>query len=87
MIGRADWERFHNSGTAPIAGWTLGWTFADGQQVTQLWGGSYTQTGAAVSVRDAGWNGALGVGASTSVGFLGSSSGGTGVPAVTCTSR
>ncbi|MBM0256940.1 cellulose binding domain-containing protein [Micromonospora sp. 4G55] len=76
-----------NSGTAPIAGWTLGWTFADGQQVTQLWGGSYTQTGAAVSVRDAGWNGALGAGATTSVGFLGSSSGSTGVPAVTCTSR
>ncbi|MEV0725720.1 cellulose binding domain-containing protein [Micromonospora purpureochromogenes] len=76
-----------NSGTAPIVGWTLGWTFADGQQVTQLWGGSYTQIGAAVSVRDAGWNGALGADATTSVGFLGSSSGGTGVPAVTCTSR
>ncbi|MBQ0893922.1 cellulose binding domain-containing protein [Micromonospora sp. U56] len=51
------------------------------------WGGSYTQTGTAVSVRDAGWNGALGAGATTSVGFLGSSSGSTGVPAVTCTSR
>ncbi|GAB3181919.1 cellulose binding domain-containing protein [Micromonospora palomenae] len=76
-----------NAGTAPIAGWTLGWTFADGQKITQLWGGSYTQTGAAVSVRDAGWNGALGAGATTSVGFLGSSSGSNGVPAVTCTSR
>ncbi|MEH1092484.1 cellulose binding domain-containing protein [Micromonospora sp. CPCC 205739] len=76
-----------NSGTASIAGWTLGWTFADGQRITQLWGGSYTQTGASVSVRDAGWNGALGAGATTSVGFLGSVSGGNGVPAVTCTSR
>ncbi|MFG3704068.1 cellulose binding domain-containing protein [Micromonospora sp. NPDC047670] len=77
-----------NAGSSAIAGWTVGWTFPDGQQITQLWGGTHTQTGAAVSVRDAGWNGALGAGASTTVGFLGSWTGTNGAPAtVTCTSR
>ncbi|MFJ6199282.1 cellulose binding domain-containing protein [Micromonospora sp. NPDC092111] len=76
-----------NSGTTPIAGWTLTWTFADGQKISQLWGGTYTQTGAAVSVKDAGWNGALGAGATTSLGFLASATGTNGVPPVTCTSR
>ncbi|WP_247676601.1 cellulose binding domain-containing protein, partial [Micromonospora sp. M51] len=61
-----------NTGSAPIAGWTLGWIFTDGQQVNQLWGGTHTQTGAAVTVRDSGWNGALAAGASTTAGFLGS---------------
>ncbi|MGK5672982.1 cellulose binding domain-containing protein, partial [Micromonospora sp. URMC 106] len=77
-----------NAGSSAIAGWTVGWTFPDGQKITQLWGGTHTQTGAAVSVRDAGWNGALGAGASTTVGFLGSWTGTNGAPAtVTCTSR
>ncbi|MEV1146516.1 cellulose binding domain-containing protein [Micromonospora sp. NPDC049799] len=77
-----------NGGTSGIAGWTVGWTFPDGQRVTQLWGGTHTQTGATVSVRDAGWNGALGAGASTTVGFLGSWTTRNGTPAaVTCTVR
>ncbi|MFG2059210.1 cellulose binding domain-containing protein [Micromonospora sp. NPDC048930] len=76
-----------NSGTAPIAGWTLSWTFADGQRITQLWNGSYTQSGAAVTVRDAGWNGSLGVGGSTTAGFTGSWTGANRVPAVSCTAR
>ena len=66
----------------------MSWTFADGQRITQLWGGTHTQTGAAVSVRDAGWNGALAAGASTTVGFLGSWTGTNPSPAaITCTSR
>jgi hypothetical protein len=76
-----------NTGTAPIAGWTLGWTFPNGQKITQLWNGSYTQSGATVSVKDIGWNGNLGVGGTAGVGFLGSWTGANGIPAVTCTSR
>ncbi|WP_308291115.1 cellulose binding domain-containing protein [Micromonospora sp. RL09-050-HVF-A] len=76
-----------NAGTAPIAGWTLSWTFANGQTINSLWGGTLTQTGARVSVRDAGWNGALGAGATTSVGFTANVTGSNTVPAVTCTSR
>ncbi|WP_250035464.1 cellulose binding domain-containing protein [Paractinoplanes maris] len=64
-----------NTGTAPTAAWTVGWAYGGGQTITQLWGGAHTQTGTAVSVRNASWNGALAAGASTTIGFLGSLSG------------
>ncbi|MEV0429877.1 cellulose binding domain-containing protein [Micromonospora sp. NPDC050495] len=76
-----------NSGAAPIAGWTLSWTFADGQKISQLWSGSYTQSGAAVTVTDAGWNGRLAVGGSTTVGFTGTATGSNRIPTVSCTAR
>ncbi|WP_341717091.1 cellulose binding domain-containing protein [Micromonospora sp. FIMYZ51] len=77
-----------NSGTSAIGGWTVGWTFANGQQITQLWGGTHTQNGATVSVRDAGYNGALTPGATGTVGFLASATGSNAAPAtVSCTSR
>ncbi|MEU7901539.1 cellulose-binding domain-containing protein, partial [Actinoplanes sp. NPDC049118] len=59
----------------PVNGWTLGWTFASGQTVTQLWNGVVTQSGSSVSVRDAGYNAALGTNASTSFGFNGATTG------------
>jgi rhamnogalacturonan endolyase len=59
----------------PLNGWTLGWSFPSGQTVTQAWNGVATQSGAAVSVRDAGYNAALATGASTSFGFNGASPG------------
>src|SRR4051812_26085494 len=43
----------------PVNGWTLGFSFPSGQSITQLWNGTYTQSGAAVSVRDAGYNAAI----------------------------
>ncbi|GAA3961848.1 cellulose binding domain-containing protein [Actinoplanes auranticolor] len=55
----------------PVNGWTLGWSFPSGQTVSQLWGGTVTQSGAAVSVRNAGYNGAIATGASASFGFNG----------------
>ncbi|MGK5685278.1 cellulose binding domain-containing protein [Actinoplanes sp. URMC 104] len=74
-----------NTGSTPTTAWTVGWTLAAGQSVTQLWGGALTQTGTAVGVRNASWNGALAAGASTTFGFLGSSSGSNPVPSpVTC---
>ncbi|MFG1757941.1 cellulose binding domain-containing protein [Micromonospora echinofusca] len=77
-----------NAGSTAIAGWTVGWTFPDGQKITQIWGGTHTQTGATVSVRDAGWNGALGAGATATAGFLASTTGANTAPStVTCTAR
>ncbi|WP_406317326.1 cellulose binding domain-containing protein [Streptosporangium sp. NBC_01639] len=75
-----------NTGTSAISAWTVTWSFANGQQITQLWSGVHTQTGAAVTVKNASWNGALGGGASTTFGFGASWTGTNGVPAtVTCT--
>jgi lysophospholipase L1-like esterase len=64
----------------PVTGWTLGWSFPSGQTVTQLWNGVVSQSGAAVTVRNAGYNGSLGTGASASFGFNGSWTGSNPVP-------
>jgi hypothetical protein len=75
----------------PVAGWNLRWSFAAGQTVTQLWNGTVSQSGAQVTVTDAGYNAAIPTGGSTSFGFNGSWTGSNPVPAsvvlngVTCT--
>ncbi|WP_405735531.1 cellulose binding domain-containing protein [Streptomyces sp. NBC_01537] len=63
-----------NKGPA-INGWQLGFSFAGNQKVTQGWSGTWTQTGSAVTVKDAGWNAALATGASTDIGFNGAYTG------------
>ncbi|MCL6589269.1 MAG: cellulose-binding domain-containing protein [Firmicutes bacterium] len=52
-----------------INGWTVGWTFPGNQTITNLWNGTYTQSGASVSVKDAGYNASLPSGGSQSFGF------------------
>ncbi|MEU6414044.1 PQQ-dependent sugar dehydrogenase [Microbispora sp. NPDC046933] len=76
-----------NSGTAAISSWTVTFAFPNGQSITQLWGGRYTQSGSTVTVTNESWNGALAPNASTTAGFTGSWSGGAnGTPSpVTCT--
>ncbi|MEV5432081.1 cellulose binding domain-containing protein [Streptomyces sp. NPDC052701] len=64
-----------NTGTSAWDGWSLGWTFADGQQVSQLWNAGFTQSGPAVTVRNTGWNGKVAAGSSVVFGFTGSWSG------------
>ncbi|KAA2252241.1 cellulose 1,4-beta-cellobiosidase [Solihabitans fulvus] len=61
-----------NVGSAAINGWTLAWTFPDGQRITQLWNGVPTQNGAAVSVRNADWNANIPAAGSVQFGFNGS---------------
>ncbi|GAA1305702.1 pectate lyase [Saccharothrix xinjiangensis] len=74
-----------------LSGWTLEWSFTAGQQVTQLWGGVFSQSGGAVAVRNAGYNGSLATGASVTPGFNGSWTGSNPAPTsfklngVTCT--
>ena len=64
-----------NEGATAIPDWNLTWTFADGQRITQLWNGSHTQNGGAVSVRGADWNRTIAAGAIAEFGFNGSKSG------------
>ena len=65
----------------PITQWNLGFAFGAGQSITQLWNGSFTQSGAAVTVRDAGYNGAIATNGSASFGFNGASTGANPAPA------
>ncbi|NLT56304.1 MAG: hypothetical protein GXX79_17455 [Actinomycetales bacterium] len=73
------------AGTSAVNGWTVSWTFPDGQGIAQSWSASVTSSGSSVTATNMPWNGALGAGASAAFGFIGSWSGGNGVPTVSCT--
>jgi hypothetical protein len=64
----------------PIGTWSLVWSFGAGQQVTQTWNTTLTQSGSQVTAKNAGYNGSLATGASTSFGFNGSWTGTNPVP-------
>ncbi|WP_328346768.1 cellulase family glycosylhydrolase [Micromonospora sp. NBC_00421] len=64
-----------------VSSWKLTFDFPSaGQHVTQGWGATWTQAGTRVTAASMSWNGALGTGASTSIGFGGSWSGANPVP-------
>lgn len=64
----------------PISSWTLTWSYAAGQQVTQAWNATVTQSGAQVTAKNVGYNGSLATNASTSFGFNGSFTGSNPAP-------
>ena len=74
-----------DTGTAATKAWTVSWTWPGSQQITNLWNGSYTQTGTSVTVTNAGYNGAIAVGGNTSFGFGGSYTGSDTAPTLSCT--
>ncbi|HEV2344199.1 MAG TPA: glycosyl hydrolase family 28 protein [Actinocrinis sp.] len=63
-----------NEGSA-ITSWTLAFTFPGNQTVSSGWNGTFTQSGANVTVASLSYNGALATGASTSIGFNGAFTG------------
>jgi cellulose 1,4-beta-cellobiosidase len=69
-----------NSGAA-INGWTLAWSFPNGQTIYQLWNGSYTQSGANVSVTNLSWNAGIPTNGSVNFGFLANWNGTNNAPA------
>jgi hypothetical protein len=60
------------AGNTAVNGWTVGWTFTNGEQVAQLWSATYTTAGSTVTAHNTTWNGALAAHASTSFGYTGS---------------
>jgi cellulase/cellobiase CelA1 len=73
-----------NSGTTAASAWTATFSYADGQQVSQAWNATVTQSGSTVTAKNVAWNGGLAAGASATFGFLATSPGTNSVPAVTC---
>ena len=75
----------------PLTSWTLTWSFGAGQTVTHAWNTSLTQSGSAVTARNASYNGSVGTNATVSLGFNGSWTGSNPAPTsfalngVTCT--
>ncbi|MFI8189432.1 cellulase family glycosylhydrolase [Streptomyces sp. NPDC085946] len=58
-----------NTGGSAINGWTLRWTFPDSQRVSNLWGGTATQSGADVTVTSAPYTAAIPAAGSVTLGF------------------
>jgi len=48
-----------NTGTTAINGWSLTFTFANGQTITQLWNGAFTQSGGNVTITNLSYNGSI----------------------------
>ena len=74
------------AGSAAIRGWTVNWTFTNGESISQVWNGTLGGSGTSVSVKNVDYNGALAAGASTSFGFLASGTPATSLTGLTCTS-
>jgi Glycosyl hydrolase family 12/Cellulose binding domain len=75
-----------DTGTSPVNGWTIGWTFPGNQQITSLWNGNYTQSGETVTVTNASYDGTIEPGDSVTVGFNATYTGSNTSPSsATCT--
>ncbi|MFH9954703.1 glycoside hydrolase family 48 protein [Streptomyces roseolus] len=57
-----------NRGTAAINGWTLTYSYAGDQKLTNGWSGVWSQSGKNVTVTNAGWNGTIAAGAAVTAG-------------------
>ncbi|GAB2583452.1 hypothetical protein Aab01nite_84780 [Paractinoplanes abujensis] len=64
----------------PVHGWTLTWAYGAGQQITQAWNATVTQSGSQVTARNASYNGTIATGATVSFGFNGSWTGSNPAP-------
>jgi hypothetical protein len=53
---------------APITSWTLGYSYAGNQALASGWNGNWTQSGKAVTVTNASYNGSLGTGGTANPG-------------------
>jgi hypothetical protein len=71
-----------NTGTTAINSWSLQFSFANGQTITQIWNGSFTQTGSAITITNVSYNGSLPPGgtASSEPGFNGTWNGTNNAP-------
>jgi len=72
-----------NNGTTAISGWTLTWSFVNGQQITSSWNATVSQSGANVTASNPAshWNGTIGAnGGSVSFGIQGTHSGTNATP-------
>ncbi|WP_433041346.1 cellulose binding domain-containing protein [Dactylosporangium sp. CS-033363] len=69
-----------NTGTTPIVDWVITFTFAGDQHISQSWNGSFSQTGANVTLSAASWNRIIPPGGSVTVGMYGTRTGSTPTP-------
>jgi Glycosyl hydrolase family 12/Cellulose binding domain len=71
-----------NTSSSTINSWHLAWTWPSGQTITNLWNGTYSQSGSSVSVNNASYDGTLSPGQTATVGFT--ANGSSASPSVSC---
>lgn len=71
-----------NTGSTPVSGWTLAFSFPGDTKVTSVWNAAVTQSGSAVSAKSLSYNGTIAPGADVSFGFQGAWSQNDASPAV-----
>ncbi len=72
-----------NGGSSTLSGWTLTWSFANGQTISSSWNGTVSQSGANVTVSEQSgqsWQNIPAGGTYTGFGFNGTSSGTNSIP-------
>jgi endo-1,4-beta-xylanase len=72
-----------NGGSSTLSGWSLTWSFANGQTISSSWNGAVSQSGANVTVSEQSgqtWENIPAGGTYTSFGFNGTSSGTNSIP-------
>jgi chitin-binding protein len=74
------------AGSAAVHSWTVTWTFANGESISQIWNGTLSASGANVSVTNVSYNGALAAGGTTSFGFLAAGTPAASVTGLACSS-
>jgi cellulase/cellobiase CelA1 len=60
-----------DTGTAPIDGWTLAWTFLGDQHIGSLWNATYTQSGEQVAAAAEPYNATIAPSGTVTIGFTG----------------
>ncbi|MEV4344775.1 cellulase family glycosylhydrolase [Actinoplanes sp. NPDC049596] len=69
-----------NTGTTAINGWKLTFTLAAGQTIVSGWSATYTPSSGTVTATNAGYNGSIPPGGSTSIGYQANHTGNTAAP-------
>jgi carbonic anhydrase/acetyltransferase-like protein (isoleucine patch superfamily) len=73
--------------TRAITGWRVVWQLPTGQAVTQAWNATVVSASGGVTAQPVSWNSSLAAGASTTFGFIGTSTATPTIPATSCTAN
>jgi Cellulose binding domain len=73
-----------NSGSSATSGWNVSYSWPGSQTISQIWSADETQSGAAVTVTNLSYDGAISPGGSTTFGLLGSGTAPSSLPSLQC---
>jgi xyloglucan-specific exo-beta-1,4-glucanase len=74
-----------NTGATATTGWTVGYSWPGSQTISQIWDANETQSGSAVTVTNASYDGAISAGDSTTFGLLGTGTAPSSLSGLQCT--